>query len=643
MTITNKYRAYIYSVIISILSVYLLTLILSCKKLEFERVVRIKTGEPTDVTPNSISITGVIQDWGEDNITQYGHCWSISINPTPDLETKTEFDSVIIGDFYSNLDSLLPGTYYYIRAYALSEGEPPVYGTIIPLTTHDATLPAVTTASPSNITDSSAICGGNVTDNGGKQVTARGVCWNTIENPTLSDSYTTDGTGTGTFTSNLTGLSLNTTYYVKAYATNDVGAAYGSEINFTTKDVIAISWQKSLGGSRFDNPSSIQQTTDGGYIIAGESSSNDGDVTGNHGSSDFWIVKLTSTGELDWQKSFGSSSADYANSIQQTTDGGYIIAGSSASNDGDVSGNHGSSDYWIVKLTSTGQLDWQKSLGGSSNDWAYSIQQTSEGGYIIAGTSISDDGDITLNNGWFDCWIVKLTSSGQLDWQKSFGGTGGDYAYSVQQTTDEGYIIAGSSYSNDGDVSGNHGDLDYWVVKLTSSGDLDWQKSLGGSSFDEALSMQQTTDEGYIIAGTSVSDDGDVTGNHGNRDYWIVKLTSSGDIDWQKSLGGSYIEDAYSIQQTTNGGYIIAGSSASDDGDVSENKGNRDYWIVKLTSTGDLDWQKSLGGSAWDEPFSIQQTIDGGYIIAGESYSENGDVSDNQGETDYWIVKIIEN
>ena len=537
MTITNKYRAYIYSVIISILSVYLLTLILSCKKLEFERVVRIKTGEPTDVTPNSISITGVIQDWGEDNITQYGHCWSISINPTPDLETKTEFDSVIIGDFYSNLDSLLPGTYYYIRAYALSEGEPPVYGTIIPLTTNEATLPAVTTASPSNITDSSAICGGNVTDNGGKQVTARGVCWNTIENPTLSDSYTTDGTGTGTFTSNLTGLSLNTTYYVKAYATNDVGAAYGSEINFTTKDVIAISWQKSLGGSRFDNPSSIQQTTDGGYIIAGESSSNDGDVTGNHGSSDFWIVKLTSTGELDWQKSFGSSSADYANSIQQTTDGGYIIAGSSASNDGDVSGNHGSSDYWIVKLTSTGQLDWQKSLGGSSNDWAYSIQQTSEGGYIIAGTSISDDGDITLNNGWFDCWIVKLTSSGQLDWQKSFGGTGGDYAYSVQQTTDEGYIIAGSSYSNDGDVSGNHGDLDYWVVKLTSSGDLDWQKSLGGSSFDEALSMQQTTDEGYIIAGTSVSDDGDVTGNHGNRDYWIVKLTSSGDIDWQKSLG----------------------------------------------------------------------------------------------------------
>jgi hypothetical protein len=642
MKMSNKDRACIYSVIIFILSFYLFAIILSCKKLEFERVVRIKTGEITDVTPNSISITGVVQDWGESGIIKYGHCWSVNPDPTPELTTKTEYDNVILGDFYSNVDSLLPGTTYFIRAYAIAEGDS-IYGDIISLITNDATLPTVTTIPAENITDSSATSGGNVTDNGGKPVITRGVCWSISENPTLSDSCTTDGSGTGEFTSNLTGLSVNTTYYVRAYATNDVGTGYGNELSFTTKDVITIIWQKSFGGSEWEKASSIRQTTDGGYIIAGETYSDDGDVSGFKGVVDCWIVKLTSSGELDWQKSLGGSSSEWAYSIQQTTDGGYIMAGGSSSSEGDLSENKGSSDYWIVKLTSTGGIDWQKSFGGSNNEWPHSIRQTTDGGYIIAGTSISEDYDITGYIGWYDFWILKLTSTGQLNWQKSFGGTSGDYAYSVQQTTDGGYIIAGSSYSNDGDVSGNNGDIDYWIVKLTSDGNLDWQKSLGGSSYDEALSVQQTKDGGYIIAGTSASYDGDITGSHGYRDYWIVKLTSDGNLDWQKSLGGSYIENAFSIQQTTDGGYIVAGSSASDDDDVSANKGNRDYWIVKLTATGKIDWEKSLGGSGWDEPYSIQQTTDGGYIIAGESASDNGDVSGNHGETDFWIVKIIEN
>jgi hypothetical protein len=375
----------------------------------------------------------------------------------------------------------------------------------------------------------------------------------------------------------------------------------------------SIEWQKSLGGSGFDYASSIHQTSDGGYIIAGRSSSIDGDVTGNHGGSDYWIVKLNSQGTLQWQKSFGGSSSDSASSIQQTSDGGYIIAGISDSNDGDVTGNHGKDDYWIVKLDSLGTLQWQKSFGGSEIDNAYSIQHTSDGGYIIAGESWSKDGDVTGNHGRNDYWIVKLDSLGTLQWQKSFGGSGIDIAYSIQQTSDGGYIIAGGSDSKDGDVTGNHGRNDYWIVKLDSLGTLQWQKSFGGRQGDYASSIQQTSDGGYIIAGISYSNDGDVTVNHGNRDYWIVKLDSLGTLQWQKSLGGSVWDHANSIQQTSDGGYIIAGNSWSNDGDVTGNHGSSsDYWIVKLNSLGTLQWQKSFGGRGSDAADSIQQTSDAG-------------------------------
>ena len=177
---------------------------------------------------------------------------------------------------------------------------------------------------------------------------------------------------------------------------------------------------------------------------------------------------------------------------------------------------------------------------------------------------------------------IEEVSKQLTGWQKSLGGSLIDIAYSIQQTTDGGYIIAGYTESTDGDISGNHGIWDYWIVKLTSTGNVDWQKSLGGSGWDRAFSVQQATNGGYIIAGESYSNDGDVTGNHGANDYWIVKLTLSGEIEWQRSIGGSSFDWGYCIQQTTNGGYIIAGYSMSDDGDVSGNQGDRDYWIVKL-------------------------------------------------------------
>ena len=183
----------------------------------------------------------------------------------------------------------------------------------------------------------------------------------------------------------------------------------------------------------------------------------------------FSFFLATSQPNIQWQKSFGGSMLETAACIQQTTDGGFILAGNSNSNDGDVSGNHGTYDYWVVKLSTVGAIEWQKSLGGSSGEMAFSIQQANDGGYIVAGYSISNDGDVSNAVGFVDSWVVKLTSIGAIEWQKSLGGSAVETANSIQQTNDGGYIVGGTSSSNDGDVSGNHGgNGDYWVVKLNT-------------------------------------------------------------------------------------------------------------------------------------------------------------------------------
>ncbi len=410
----------------------------------------------------------------------------------------------------------------------------------------------------------------------------------------------------------------------------------------------AIQWQKTFGGTSDDIAQSIQETKDGGYIVAGYTYSYDGDVTGNHGSYDYWIVKLDAYGNRIWQKTLGGSADDKANSIRQTTDGGYIVAGSTSSSDGDVTGNHspGFNDCWIVKLDANGYILWQKTLGGFADDKANSIRQTTDGGYIVAGSTSSFDAGINS-----DYLIAKLDASGNILWQKTLGGSADDKANSVRQTIDGSYIIAGTTSSNDRDVTGNYGNSDYWIVKLDANGNMIWQKTLGGSSSDEANSIQQTKNGNYIVAGSTYSNDGKVTGNHGNSDYWIWKLdptdlddtTGPGDDpDAQKTFGGSLGDEANSIQQTVDSGYIVAGYANSNDGDIIGNHGGSDYWIMKLNANVNMVWQKTFGGTSNESANSIQQTTDGGYIVAGSTNSHDGDVTGNHGGYDYWIVKLTD-
>ena len=417
-----------------------------------------------------------------------------------------------------------------------------------------------------------------------------------------------------------------------------IGQAKESEEN-PSEAIPIIRWQQFFGDSGHDIASCIQQTVDGGYVATGYTYSN---INNEIGDDDIWVVKLDAAGNVAWQQYFGGGDNDIAQCIQQTADEGYIVAGTIWSNDGEFSSNNGLSDIWILKLTADGSITWQQCLGGSSMEAARSIQQTVDGGYIVVGSTRSNDGDVGGHNGGtLDIWVVKLDAAGNIAWQRCLGGSDDETAQCIRQTTDGGYIVAGSTRSNDGDVSGHNGDTDdFWVVKLTANGSITWQKCLGGSDIDVAHSIQQTADGGYIVTGYTHSNNGDVTGNHNNSEVWVVKLTAEGTIAWQQCLGGSSHDAAYDIQQTTDRGYIVAAVTKSNDGNVSGNHGDFDFWLVKLTSSGRIAWQRCLGGSSYDYLYSIQQTSDGGYIVAGETDSNDGDVDNSHDAFDAWLVKL---
>ncbi|WP_294274684.1 T9SS C-terminal target domain-containing protein [uncultured Chryseobacterium sp.] len=398
-----------------------------------------------------------------------------------------------------------------------------------------------------------------------------------------------------------------------------------------------------FGGTADDKSYSVTHTADGGYAVAGSTESNNGDVSGNHGNNDVWIVKFKKTGDVEWKKTYGGSGKDEARAIIQTADGGYAVAGyTTSSNSGNISSNHGGLDVWVVKLDPAGAIEWQKTYGGSGTDEAKSIIQNTDGSYVLAGYTQSNDGDVSGNHGNTDFWVVKLSGSGNIEWQKAQGGTNEDVARSVISTPDGGYVVAGYTYSNDGNVSGNHGNYDLWVVKFSGTGALEWQKPLGGTDDDGATSIAVASDGGYVVAGYTYSTDGDVTGNHGNYDIWVVKLSGTGVIEWKKTLGGSIDEYPNAVIRTSDGGYAMAGYTASSNsGDVSLNHGNYDVWLVKLDETGGLQWEKLIGGASQDIACSVSETIEGKYVVSGYTDSVDGDIiGTNSGASDFFILQV---
>lgn len=407
----------------------------------------------------------------------------------------------------------------------------------------------------------------------------------------------------------------------------------------------SIQWQQCIGGTNGEISRNIQLTNDGGSIICGMTQSNDGDIVGYHGgNSDVLLVKMNDAGVVLWQRSLGGSGVDIGRSVKQTLDGGYIVVGETTSNNDDVSGNHGLTDGWIIKLDSFGIIQWQKCVGGTSQDYFQEINQLNDGTYIVAGRTGSSDGDVAGNNGGADAWVLKLDILGNIIWQNSFGGSGSEQFSTFKVTLQGNFIFCGSTFnSNNGDVTGNNGLTDGWVICINNMGLLLWQTCIGGSENDYFYDLIQNNDGTFYLAGSTLSNNGDVTGNHGGQDAWLFQLASNGDVLFQKCFGGVGTDFFDCIIKSADNNITLSGHTNSDDGDVSNLIGGLyDAWIVKINTSGTIIWEKCLGGTAEDYLYSLVEGPNGQLLATGYTHSNDVYVSGNNGLADCWVIKLNE-
>ncbi len=351
-------------------------------------------------------------------------------------------------------------------------------------------------------------------------------------------------------------------------------------------------WIRTYGGTSYDYGSSAQQTLDGGYIVVG--------VTLSFGAGlyDVYLIKTDSTGDMLWTRTYGGIYEDLGASVQQTRDGGYVIIGYTKSY------GAGANDVYLIKTDSTGDTLWTKTYGGIEDDLGYSIQQTSDDGYIIVGVTWS------FGSGHEDYYLIKTDSVGDTLWTRTYGGINADWGSSVQQTRDGGYIIIGCTESY------GAGANDVYLIKTDYTGDTLWTRTYGGTLGDVGTSVQQASDGGYIVAGYTAFFGVD------SFDVYIIKTDSIGDTLWTRTYGGTDIDYGFSIQQTTDNGYIIAGLTQS------FGAGNGDVYLIKTDSTGDTLWTRTYGQTWGDLGNSVQQTSDGGYIIAGYTWNYGAELID---------------
>lgn len=414
-------------------------------------------------------------------------------------------------------------------------------------------------------------------------------------------------------------------------------------------------WVKTFGGSDEDDAIDVVQANDGNYIVLGYTKSMDGDVTGKTSPDvDYWLLKIDSDGNKIWDKTFGGSGEDRATGISKTNDGGYIISGFTGSDDGDVSENAGFHDYWIVKITGSGDIQWEKSFGFIGQDQSYQVIQTNEGGYFATGfldVGLADgegndfsNGQNQTRNGQHslgDYWGIKMDTDGNKVWRRYFGGSHVDQSNDVLQTEDGGFLLTGISESSDFDISNARGANDFWIIKVSAEGNLLWEKSFGGSETDRAFSVTNSNDGNFIITGESRSSDVDVSSPKGGGDIWAVKFSSSnGSIIWEKSFGGTQFDTSRGITNLGDGLYAIAGSSRSNDIDVSNNFGANDAWILLINETGDLVFEKNIGGSNIDFLNNAIGTSNNEIIFIGNSMSNDIDIPENKGNKDILIFKM---
>lgn len=428
---------------------------------------------------------------------------------------------------------------------------------------------------------------------------------------------------------------------------------YTIQIENTNPDNNAALWNYRYGGAGDEGLLAVVKTADGGYLTGGYSpSGNSGDKTQtSQGHNDYWIVKTDAAGQKQWDKTFGGPGNDYLNRVVQTPDGGYLLAGSSFSGAGGdkTQASRGDRDYWVVKISSTGSKEWDQRYGGSGADELKKVVTLPSGEYLLAGFSNSPaNGDKSQSSrGGTDYWVVKISSAGTKIWDKRYGGSLNETLTGIVATANGGFLLGGSSASGkNGDKSQvSRGSSDYWLVRLDENGTQLWDRSFGGTGADEAYSLGRIGNE-YYLAGQSNSPAGNdkTQASQGNTDYWLVKVNSTGNKLWDQTFGGNQDEELRASIPTQDGGYLLAGRSFSgvSGTKTQPSQGKSDYWLVKLDPAGAYQWDARFGGAGTEELRAVTQATDGTYVLAGRTYSEiSGDKTQpSQGGSDFWLVKV---
>lgn len=387
-----------------------------------------------------------------------------------------------------------------------------------------------------------------------------------------------------------------------------------------------IEWENNLGGESSENAHSFVYSLDGGCVIAGWTNSNDHDVDGHLGYSDLWVVKLNNTGNIEWNKIYGGSNGgDMGSCIDQTGDGGFVVAGRTNSSNGDVSQPIGNGDGWLLKLDATGNLEWEKTYGSSElPEQLYNVISLPNGKYIVTGSVIINEGTLGEETNY---WVASLDVDGNMEWQQSFPGK---YIQDIRRTTNGGYIMTGDdAYEKS------------WAILLDGQGNTLWEQNFpdinADANFFELYTICETTDGGFVAAGSWV--------HFPTTEAIVLKLNASGNILWETIMGGGAAERFHDIHNTSDGNYILVGESNSIDGDVSGNNGGLDIWVVKLDGMGEIIWDTNLGGSQNEKGNSILETGDEEFIVLGSTMSSDGDISDFYGinTNDIWAVKLNAN
>ncbi len=379
------------------------------------------------------------------------------------------------------------------------------------------------------------------------------------------------------------------------------------------------SFVKIFGGGVWEEGKSVQLTADGGYIICGETQSY------GAGFDDVYLIKINSSGNESWAKTFGGSNGDWCNSVQQTADKGFIIAGGTYSYGTEQFGSDGN-DVYLVKTDNNGNEIWSKTFGGVGNAVANSVQQTADGGFIIVGFTVPYD-DRTKKE---DVYLIRVDSSGNKIWSKTFGAEGlfEDEGNSVQQTADGGFIIVGYTKIKQSFYD-TFGSPHIYLIKTDNSGNEIWSKTFSDHPPAYGQSVQQTADGGFVVTGYIGS-----ISYPFSDDVFLLKTDSNGNGIWLKTFGGTMDDAAYSVQQTADGGYIIAGCTRS------YGAGWEDVYLIKTNSSGNEIWSKTFGGSLRENGNSVQQTADKGYIIAGTTRSYSiGQDGYYGNDTDIYLIK----